>query len=352
LWQALPTTDKRGPCWQRAVHANACNLLDVHSTWVFLPWHRAFIYFHERTLERLLHNAGDLAPFRLPAWDWENNPAVPLAYESSPTHPESCTHRCHDLSKPVCCHVDQLSHDSLAAWRGADFAGWQNVPPTSSGSAHLKVHTTVSAVMGNFDNSALDPLFYSHHANVDRFFEDWKCLYQPCWKKLISPDNTAWLNHSFVLFDENQQAQSVQIRQLLDTAPLGYDYVLPTGIPKAVNVKALEPSDLTALVPTQNQRILLQIRLTGLRLDPGLYQLKLATRSGPARDVGSFGVSSAHHHQSADINEQFVVSQDLARESLNGKLMISPTNQPDEHFAVKDTNLVKAFQLIRLESVP
>jgi len=115
LWQALPTTDKRGPCWQRAVHANACNLLDVHSTWVFLPWHRAFIYFHERTLERLLHNAGDLAPFRLPAWDWENNPAVPLAYESSPTHPESCTHRCHDLSKPVCCHVDQLSHDSLAA---------------------------------------------------------------------------------------------------------------------------------------------------------------------------------------------------------------------------------------------
>ena len=54
-------------CWYCSGAGDGLNGQEIHGGWWFLPWHRAFLYFHERILAILL---GDPA-FALPYWDWD-----------------------------------------------------------------------------------------------------------------------------------------------------------------------------------------------------------------------------------------------------------------------------------------
>ena len=78
LMRALPHTDGRSFLNQAKVHCAYCDNhlfypgheypLEIHNNWLFLPWHRLFLYFHERILAKLL---GD-DEFALPYWNWDN----------------------------------------------------------------------------------------------------------------------------------------------------------------------------------------------------------------------------------------------------------------------------------------
>ena len=52
--------------------------VEIHGGWFFFPWHRAYLYFHERILGSLI---GD-PTFALPYWDWDHAPhrAFPTPY--------------------------------------------------------------------------------------------------------------------------------------------------------------------------------------------------------------------------------------------------------------------------------
>ena len=45
--------------------------LEVHQSWLFLPWHRMFLYFHERILDHLLEDDA----FAVPFWHWDDTSA-------------------------------------------------------------------------------------------------------------------------------------------------------------------------------------------------------------------------------------------------------------------------------------
>ncbi|KAG6478564.1 hypothetical protein ZIOFF_062007 [Zingiber officinale] len=40
--------------------------IQVHNSWLFLPWHRFYLYFYERILGKLIDNE----TFTLPFWNW------------------------------------------------------------------------------------------------------------------------------------------------------------------------------------------------------------------------------------------------------------------------------------------
>ena len=54
------------------VHRDWC----PHGNWFFLPWHRMYLHGFERICQ---HITGDRA-FRVPFWDWSNNPVIPPAF--------------------------------------------------------------------------------------------------------------------------------------------------------------------------------------------------------------------------------------------------------------------------------
>ena len=74
--------------------------------------------------------------------------------------------------------------------------------------------------MGNFYSIARDPIFFLHHANVDRMWSVWKTLGGKR-RDFTDPD---WLDAGFLFYDENAQLIRVKVRESLDTKKLGYVY--------------------------------------------------------------------------------------------------------------------------------
>ena len=78
LMKALPADDPRSFTQQANVHCAYCDgaydqigfpdlELQVHNSWLFFPWHRFYLYFHERILGKLIGDEN----FALPFWNWD-----------------------------------------------------------------------------------------------------------------------------------------------------------------------------------------------------------------------------------------------------------------------------------------
>jgi hypothetical protein len=68
----LPPTDPRNWYRNALVHTLDC----PHQNWWFLPWHRGYIGWFERTCRQL---SGDPS-FALPFWDWTAEPRIPKSF--------------------------------------------------------------------------------------------------------------------------------------------------------------------------------------------------------------------------------------------------------------------------------
>ncbi|KAH0741245.1 hypothetical protein KY290_034288 [Solanum tuberosum] len=111
--------------------------------------------------------------------------------------------------------IENSPHTPVHIWTGT-------VEGTDLGDGKL----SVGEDMGNFYSASLDPVFYSHHANVDRMWNIWKGLGGK--KKDIT--DTDWLNSEFFFYDENGNPYRVRVGDCLDTKKMGYDYA-PADIP-------------------------------------------------------------------------------------------------------------------------
>lgn len=78
--KALPSSDGRSWTSQAEIHNDACR----HRSWLFFPWHRAYL----RQFERICAELSGKADFALPYWDWTANPQLPPAFTTpgSPLH--------------------------------------------------------------------------------------------------------------------------------------------------------------------------------------------------------------------------------------------------------------------------
>jgi polyphenol oxidase len=242
---ALCNTDKRSLIRQAWLHGFYCGgksqFGDVHQTWAFLPWHRAFIYFHERIFARLLGNP----EFRLPVWDWENNRKIPDFFVKLglPKFLTGVVGRRQDHTQ------DWVTPSLVQAWFSSqnflDFCGpapckpGDCVPPgaqpaagcklglpgQAAGGVHGSVHEKlVGGAMSSPATAAGDPIFYGHHANVDRFWWYWLRTY-----RFPMPDE--FKQQHFYFYDEDQQLVRVEAHQLIDERELGYCYDDDPGVP-------------------------------------------------------------------------------------------------------------------------
>ncbi len=159
----------------------------IHETGLFLPWHRAFLYSHERTLAALLNDPG----FRLPVWDWEDPDGIPaaeaLCAETWNGQPNPLFFGLRDWSFPGNAAA-QLHEEWLAQAKAPTFDyfggklagvnGWANsTAALAAQGPHARVHNGVNGVMAYQSSSAFDPLFYFHHANVDRLWQHRRSLW-------------------------------------------------------------------------------------------------------------------------------------------------------------------------------
>ncbi|XXG69140.1 hypothetical protein AAC387_Pa06g2079 [Persea americana] len=263
LMRELPKDDPRNFTQQANVHCAYCdgaydqvgfpNLeLQVHNSWLFFPFHRCYLYFFERILGKLI---GDES-FAIPFWNWDAPKGMimpPIYTDPSSSLYDRLRDAAHQPPKvidldyngvdPTTTDRQQIIDNLTIMYRqmvsnartpqlflGSPYRAGDN-PDPGAGSVENVPHGPVHVWtgdrtqpngedMGNFYSAARDPIFYAHHANVDRMWTLWRQM-GGTHKDFTDSD---WLDAGFLFYDENAQLVRVKVRDCLDIAKLGYSY--------------------------------------------------------------------------------------------------------------------------------
>jgi len=187
----------------------------------FLSWHRAFLYFFESVLKQAASDAGSNVEFELPYWDWYTQPVIPRMFTRTTDPSGRANSLWHARART------DLSEDTL----DQSAFGYSNMLPNAATrrartfsyvfefDPHGAVHGLIGGDMGFVPTSARDPIFWLHHANVDRLWTAWMKTGSP-----VLPDaNSQWAQKRWK-FDV-QGNWTAQAGPLLDSvASLQYRY--------------------------------------------------------------------------------------------------------------------------------
>jgi tyrosinase len=108
-----------------------------------------------------------------------------------------------------------------AAFSYTNFHKFQNAIEKPHNNIHIKIGGTY---MPSQNYAAYDPIFYTHHANIDRLWQNWLKL----GKGRCNPneeDDKEWMNTVFNFYDEYGKPVSLTVKDILTIAPqLNYVY--------------------------------------------------------------------------------------------------------------------------------
>jgi tyrosinase len=220
--QAISATDNRGwiywaeyhgfnryECWHHAREGN-----DSFSYDLFLPWHRAYLTFFDNAARD--QNADAVLPW----WDWtsaaSHQDGLPTPYRSAGAPalqsgpvpaidgqgPRRTTR---NPSSPGTLPTEQQVEAVLALTDFRDFSNQlQDI--------HDGVHGWTGGDMGSIATSAYDPVFWAHHAMIDRLWYLWQLRHG--------------VNNIPVEYLDKALFPGYTVRQVLDVRGLGYDYAV------------------------------------------------------------------------------------------------------------------------------
>uniref|UniRef100_A0ACD5W531 Uncharacterized protein n=1 Tax=Avena sativa TaxID=4498 RepID=A0ACD5W531_AVESA len=270
LMKALPPSDPRSFYQQANIHCAYCTgsyhqngnpELDVqiHFSWFFYPFHRAYIYFFERIAAKLLDEPG----FALPFWSWDVPEGMQLPPEfanaSSPLYdpvrnPRHAPPKVVDLE-----FVREQGENNLTAdqqiqqnlrvmykqmignaalptlFHGQPFRAGEADQP-GAGTVEMFPHNTVHTWtgdmaqpnvenMGVYYSAGRDPTFYPHHNNIDRLWVAWRDIgVSRGYRGHVDFTDPDWLDSSFLFYDEEARLVRVTVRDMLDIEKLRYRF--------------------------------------------------------------------------------------------------------------------------------
>lgn len=253
-------TDPRGWMQQANVHCHYCSgaqanqLPEIHNSWLFFPWHRCYLYFHERILGSLI---GDMT-LTLPYWDWDTpgRSILPTPYVTPNNSSNQLWDKLRDETTTAQIPSQYVSQNVMYNKQTGVmyqptpqlFMGTFNPDPegqAAHGGAvefgpHGAIHVWTADHNVDFNNpkpdmgilqtAAQDPVFFSHHGNIDRLWTVWlnNDLSHQNFNSKNSKISDTWLNSSWTFYDENKQLVTIKVSDVLDTAnSLRYTYSTP-----------------------------------------------------------------------------------------------------------------------------
>jgi hypothetical protein len=193
----------------------------VHYSWLFFPWHRAYLSFLEKQMQAAINEPG----FALPYWDWTKTRRMPVQYfgEGNPLH---------DVTRESLAG-DEIPADfidvgpALRAPKFSNFGGFEKAGPQVpqvegivEQSFHNNIHNWIGGNMGAFPTATLDPIFSGHHGNLDRLWSAWLAE-DPAHQ---NPADVLWLDYEFGFYNPKGQLTRIAVKDTLSTESLGYRF--------------------------------------------------------------------------------------------------------------------------------
>ena len=234
----LPSNAEQKKYW------NQCQ----HGSWFFLSWHRMYLHFFESIVGAEVVKLGGPSDWGLPYWNYSdakdlNARLLPPAFRSA-TKADGSPNALFVATRTADCNAGRQFADAAdvaiagplrePAFQSLDFGTGFGGPQTSfmhSGglvgsvelTPHGSMHMAVGGWMQQFFTAALDPIFWLHHANIDRLWQVW--LDRDA--SHVNPTASKWLTSvKFNFRDETGKAVKMSSKQVLNTkaAPLSYAY--------------------------------------------------------------------------------------------------------------------------------
>lgn len=192
----------------------------AHGNLNFLPWHRFYLHYFERTLRKQSRDPN----FALPYWSYYDNYvpskkglAVPPLFTGA-TNPLIDQWRTPGLNQRAVV-MDPDAADASQAFSYADFSNFSNL---LQGQPHGTMHCATGSGcampdIGMVPVAGADPMFYMHHANIDRLWQCWmkkKANGQTidlAWAKANLGMGEDWFQTKFSFADENGKPVSVSV---------------------------------------------------------------------------------------------------------------------------------------------
>jgi tyrosinase len=234
----LPSTAEQKRFW------NQCQ----HFSWYFLPWHRMYLGVFEQIVADTVQKLGGKAGWTLPYWNYSDasNPAarqLPRAFRDELTpdgvpNPLRVAHRSppsnkgqdvaddDDVEVQSCLTEEVFASSPVGGGSsfGGPETGFNHDGGNAMGTVDRVPHGTMhGAVGGNtgwmsfFNTAALDPIFWLHHANIDRLWTVW-LRRDPAH---VNPDDARWQTKlSFEFRDVTGSVVSFTPSQVTDTGKM------------------------------------------------------------------------------------------------------------------------------------
>lgn len=216
-------SDKRSWAYWVNVHLNNC----PHDVAYFLAWHRGYLYYFEQQLRAVSGNKSLVLPY----WDYYTAPEIPGEFTNpSPFNPLYVSRQNSNV-------IDSLTLAPFASTVTNMQRGLPNAfEVLMESQPHNPVHNIIGGIMAGLQ-SPTDPIFWLHHANVDRLWSAWQ--QGGGGRTTPSADNTYW-NGTFIYATRLTMPRN----RTIDTrSQLSYYYQnenMPTSLPAAQTAQAGE----------------------------------------------------------------------------------------------------------------
>lgn len=224
-----------------AVHQQFC----PHGVSYFVSWHRGYLYYFE---QQLRISSGD-PTLNLPYWDYYLYPIIPSEFTdtaaSNPLYvPRNSTNVYNALD------LSPFSSTVYNFQRGTTNAFEVRIETAP----HNAVHDLIGGIMSTMQ-SPLDPIFYLHHANIDRLTHAWalpdgKGIPYTTYPYSSTTSSPYWAGLNTYASD-----LTIDRYKTCDPTWLGYDYsndAPPSSMPPLAQTASLDSTSLTLSQPIPN----------------------------------------------------------------------------------------------------
>jgi tyrosinase len=240
--QKKSETDPTSWAYQAAIHGtyatpplplwNQCR----HGSWYFVSWHRMYLYYFERIVRAQVVTNGGPQDWALPYWNYDGGGpenTLPTAFRNpnrqdgstNPLYvaqrnpginagaglPSSITSPAFALSRPIFTGTAEFG-GGITSPLGQFWGQTGRLEQTP----HNDVHVAIGGWMGDPDTAAQDPIFWLHHANIDRIWWLWG-------QQHADPTDPRWTDQSFDFMDVSGPASLTDL-EVEDITNLSYTY--------------------------------------------------------------------------------------------------------------------------------
>jgi len=194
---------------------------EQYQQWYFLPWHRLMLAQFEGVIREVLQDEDFSLPYWNPVTGNPDDFIVPAVFRVPGTTLYNGTRWpwVNGGERIDTIYKEWINLSALNEKFYIDSpTGNLGFNPRMDQNPHFFTHFALGGDMAEFSTVGGDPMFYIHHANIDRLWESWNQLGNK------NPTDPKYLNRVFSYGDRSNKRADLPVSASDRTAQMGYEY--------------------------------------------------------------------------------------------------------------------------------